>query len=152
MSVEATIYVWKLSKKQITSTEKLILLSYADRADEYGEAYPSVKRLMLDTLLDRKTIIKALQSICEKGIMSKTGEFRGNTKQVPVYKFISLSFREDAYEESNVLNENDLNSPKNGTGPKNGTSTKIGMGTSPKNGTGTSPKFGTRNLPLNLPI
>ncbi len=128
MSVDATIFVWKLTKKQVTSTEKLLLLSYADRADEYGRAYPSIKRLIEDTLLDRKTIIKALAAISSKGILVKTGELQGRTKQIPVYKFPTTTFREMTQSTS----------PKIGTGTNNGTSPKIG--------TGTSPKFGTRNL------
>jgi hypothetical protein len=136
MSTDATIFVWKLTKKQVTPTEKLILLSYADRADEHGRAYPSIKRLIEDTLLDRKTIIKALATISSKGIMVKTGELQGRTKQVPVYKFPTTTFREQLQ----------TNSPNIGTGTNNGTSPKNGTPTSPNIGTGTSPNIGTRNL------
>jgi len=144
MSTDATIFVWKLSKKQVTPTEKLILLSYADRADEHGRAYPSIKRLIEDTLLDRKTIIKALSAISSKGIMVKTGELQGRTKQVPVYKFPTTTFREQA----------PPNSPNCGTGSNCGTGTNNGTGTSPNIGTRTSTKNGTRNLkeePTNEP-
>lgn len=136
MSTDATIFVWKLTKKQVTPTEKLILLSYADRADEHGRAYPSIKRLIEDTLLDRKTIIKALASISEKGIMVKTGELQGRTKQVPVYKFPTTTFRE----------QSQPNSTRIGTGSVIGTGTNSGTGTSPNIGTRTSTKNGTRNL------
>lgn len=142
MSTEATIYVWKLKKNQVTPTEKLILLSYADRADEHGKAYPSIKRLMEDTLLDRKTIIKALHSISDKGIMVKTGEVQGRTKQVPVYKFPTTTYRENEQ----------TNSPNIGTGSNNGTGSNSGTRTSTKSGTRTSTNFGTRNLKGNLPI
>lgn len=144
MSTDATIFVWKLTKKQVSPTEKLILLSYADRADEHGRAYPSIKRLIEDTLLDRKTIIKALSAISSKGIMVKTGELQGRTKQVPVYKFPTTTFRE----------QSQSNSPNIGTGTNNGTGTENGTSTSPNIGTRTSPKNGTRNLkeePTNEP-
>ena len=134
MSTDATIFVWKLTKKQVTPTEKLILLSYADRADENGRAYPSIKRLIEDTLLDRKTIIKSLASIAEKGIMVKTGELQGRTKQVPVYKFPTTTFRENEATNSTTI----------------GTGTNSGTGTT--SGTRTSTNIGTRNLKGNLTI
>lgn len=113
MSVDATISTWKLSKLQVTATEKLFLLSCADRAGEEGICWPSIKRLCADTCLDRKTIIKIRQSCIDKGLLVYTGEKKGRTKSVEVMRLTYVSSRIDE----------DLSSPKNGTGssPKNGT-------------------------------
>lgn len=142
MSIDATRFVWKLNKSQVTPTEKLVLLSYADRADEEGRAYPSSKRLESDTLLDRKTIFKCLLSIQDKGLLTKTGERKGRSNQVHVYKFPDFIHRE--YEFTSLpksINGESFTSPKNGTGK---------LSTSTKNGMGTSTVFGIRNLSLNL--
>lgn len=127
MSVEATLATWRLSKKQVTSAEKLFLLSCADRAGEGAECWPSIKRLCADTCLDRKTIIDVRRSVIEKGLMAYTGQMRGRTKSVPV---MVLTYVKERHCEENT------------------TSTKTGIGkkekiSSPKNGTGSSPKNGT---------
>ena len=72
MSIDALRWAWKV--QDISSAEKLVLLAYSDRANEDHEAYPSWRRLELDTCLDRKTIYKVLQSLQQKGFLMKTGE------------------------------------------------------------------------------
>jgi len=126
MSVEATLATWRLTKKQVTSTEKLFLLSCANRAGESHECWPSIKRLCADTGMDRKTIISVRQSAIDKGLLAYTGSFRGRSGQIPV---MQLTYVDNSVSE--------FTSPESTTSPKNGT------GTSPKNGTGTSPKNGT---------
>lgn len=116
MSVDATIATWKLGKHLITSTEKILLLSLADRAGEEAICWPSIKRLCSDTCLDRKSVIRLRQSCIDKGLIEYTGNFHGKQKQIPEMRLLYVSHR-----------ENDLSTP---TSPKNGT------GTSPKNGTG----------------
>jgi len=118
MSVEATLATWRLSKKQVTPTEKLFLLSCANRAGESHECWPSIKRLCADTGYDRKTIMKTRQSVIEKGLLVYSGEFKGRSGQIPV---MQLTYVDNSVSEF--------------------TSTEIP--TSPKSGTGTSPKSGT---------
>lgn len=113
MSLEATLATWKLTKKQVTSTEKLFLLSCANRAGEAHECWPSLKRLCADTGMDRKTIINVRQSVIDKGLLIYTGLFSGRSKQIPV---MQLTYIDDSISE--------LTSTKNGTG----TSTKNGTG------------------------
>jgi hypothetical protein len=137
MSLDATIWAWK--QRDITPTEKLILLSYADRANELHEAYPAWSRLILDTGLNRKTIHTSLVSLQKKGKLIKTGE---KVKCVNVYKLLGVKGRDD---------QDDIKtSTKNGTTLKKKTSTKNGTTTSTKNGTTTSTKNGTKNLSRNL--
>jgi len=119
MSVEATLATWRLSKKQVTSTEKLFLLSCANRAGESHECWPSIKRLCADTGMDRKTIINVRQSTIDKGLLVYTGSFRGRSGQIPV---MQLTYVDNSVSE--------FTSTDNGTSPKNGT------GTSTENGTG----------------
>ncbi|TDM66577.1 helix-turn-helix domain-containing protein [Acinetobacter sp. KU 011TH] len=150
MSLDATIWAFKAEVK--TSSQRLVLLALADRAGESHKCYPSIKRMVKDTVLNRKTVIKVLDELESISLIRFTGEITGNG--VKVYKLIGVMGRE----------ENDLTSPKNGTstnngtssnfgtGSKNGTSTNNGTATSPKNGTETSPNIGTQNLSGNLSI
>jgi len=131
MSIDATNWAW--SQRDVTPTEKLILLSYADRAGETHEAWPSWSRLILDTGLDRKTIYYGLGSLQKKGKMIKTGEKKG---QVYVYRLIGVTSRE-----SNELPSS--NKKLSTTRSKNGT------GSSSENGTTTSSENGTKNHQLN---
>ncbi|MFW6584803.1 helix-turn-helix domain-containing protein [Acinetobacter baumannii] len=148
MSLDATIWAFKAEVK--TSSQRLVLLALADRAGESHKCYPSIKRMVKDTVLNRKTVIKVLDELEAISLIRFTGEITGNG--VKVYQLIGVMGRE----------ENDLTSPKNGTstnngtssnfgtGSKNGTSTNSGTATSPKNGTETSTNIGTQNLSGNL--
>lgn len=150
MSLDATIWAFKAEVK--TSSQRLVLLALADRAGESHKCYPSIKRMVKDTVLNRKTVIKVLDELEAISLIRFTGEITGNG--VKVYQLIGVMGRE----------ETDLTSPKNGTstnngtssnfgtGSKNGTSTNTGTATSPKNGTETSPNIGTQNLSGNLSI
>ncbi|HCA5052825.1 TPA: helix-turn-helix domain-containing protein [Acinetobacter baumannii] len=140
MSLDATIWAFKAEVK--TSSQRLVLLALADRAGESHKCYPSIKRMVKDTVLNRKTVIKVLDELEAISLIRFTGEITGNG--VKVYQLIGVMGRE----------ENDLTSPKNGTSTNNGTSSNFGTGskngTSTNNGTATSPNIGTQNLSGNL--
>lgn len=148
MSLDASIWAFKAEVK--TSSQRLVLLALADRAGESHKCYPSIKRMVKDTLLNRKTIIKVLDELEAGSFIKFTGEITGNG--VKVYQLIGVIGRE----------ENDLTNPKKGTSTNNGTSSNFGTGsksgtstnngtvTSPKNGTETSTNIGTQNLSMNL--
>jgi len=124
MSIEATLSTWKLTKSQVTPTQKLILLSLADRAGEDAECWPSIKRLEADTGLDRKSIMDNRKKLIEKNLITYTGEMKGFRKQVPVMRLNYVLHREST-------------SPESGTGKKF---------TGPESGTRTGPESGTLNL------
>ncbi|UAB18977.1 helix-turn-helix domain-containing protein [Acinetobacter baumannii] len=166
MSLDASIWAFKAEVK--TSSQRLVLLALADRAGESHKCYPSIKRMVKDTLLNRKTIIKVLDELEAGSFIKFTGEITGNG--VKVYQLIGVMGRE----EENVISPKNGTSTNNGTssnfgtgskngtstnngtssnfgtGSKNGTSTNIGTATSPKNGTETSTNIGTQNLSRNL--
>lgn len=149
MSLDATIWAWKAEVE--SSTQRLILLSLADRAGEDHKCYPSIMRMVKDTRMNRKTIIKVLDDLEQKALIKFTGSIVGNG--VKVYQLLGVVGRED-----------ETTSTKKGTSGKNGTSTNLGTGsnigtstengtsTSTENGTETSTEIGTQNLPRNLPI
>jgi hypothetical protein len=110
MSVEATAATWKL--QNVSTCEKLFLLSCADRASENGVCWPSIKRLCADTSSDRKTIIKVRQSVIDKGLLQYTGEMQGRTKSVPVMRLTYVQYRCESADE---YKDEETSSPKNGT-------------------------------------
>ncbi|WP_180795484.1 helix-turn-helix domain-containing protein [Vibrio parahaemolyticus] len=69
---------------------KLILLSLADRADEYHRAYPSAERIELDTRLNIKTIRSNLKVMQELGIIRDSGKRKGSTNQVVVWELLGI--------------------------------------------------------------
>lgn len=142
MSLDATIWAFKAEVK--TSSQRLVLLALADRAGESHKCYPSIKRMVKDTVLNRKTVIKVLDELEAISLIRFTGEITGNG--VKVYQLIGVMGRE----EDSVTSPKNGTGTNNGTGSKNGTSTNIGTATSPKNGTETSTNIGTQNLSRNL--
>lgn len=133
MSIDATIATWKLGK-EVTAIQKLILLSLADRAGESGECWPSIKRIEVDTNLNRKTIVENRQELLAMGLIKYTGFFYGKQKQIPGMRLTYVHPREGKI---------DLETADNFTNTENGHGKKF---TSTENGTGTSTENGTLNL------
>ncbi len=144
MSIDATKWAWGAPVS--TTPERIVLLSLADRAGEDHTAWPSAKRLCVDTCLDRKTVLKVISGLIEKGILIDTGERKGPTKSVRVLKLNGVSGREEQYQNW------DSSKQVKSSDPKNGTSTKNGTDSDPKNGTDSDPKFGIQNQSMNQPL
>ena len=156
MSLDATIWVWKVRQKQkkggsLKPLKKLVLLSLADRASEDHCAYPSMARLVEDTEMDRKTVLKIIEELIEDGLIVDTGERKGRTKQVKVYQLLGVKGRE-TIPTTVLLNteDTDLNSPNGGTVPTTEQFQQFHerVPTIPLN----SPNVGTRNLSKNLSL
>lgn len=152
MSIDATKWAWS---QTIAPSQKIVLLSMADRAGETHVCWPSLARLQADTCLDRKTIMGAIFQLEEAGLIAVKRQIgQGNS-----YQLIGVNDRETSTKNgtgsgikntpSTSTNNGTTTSTKNGTSTENGTSTNNGTPTSPKNGTTTSTKNGTLNLPLN---
>ncbi|PWB13371.1 helix-turn-helix domain-containing protein [Acinetobacter sp. AM] len=149
MSLDATIWAWRAEVE--SSTQRLILLSLADRAGEDHKCYPSIMRMVKDTKMNRKTIIKVLDDLEKKALIKYTGKIVGNG--VKVYQLLGVVGREDEPTSTKKGTSGKNGTSSNlGTSSNIGTSTENGTGTSPENGTETSTEIGTQNLPRNLPI
>ncbi|EPE0366985.1 DnaT-like ssDNA-binding domain-containing protein [Escherichia coli] len=141
MSRHATDWAWETDPG--SSSLKLILLSMADRADEYNLCYPSIERLVKDTCLNKKTVQAGLISLMKMGLISDTGERKGATKRVRVF---SLNITKNG----NIKgNREGGNKPENGNVTENGNIPKNGMLNDPKNGMLNDPKNGMLNDPKN---
>lgn len=97
---------WAWKQPVPTSSQLFLLVAIADYANQDWEFWPSICALSEKTRLNRKTVISTIDSLVEFGILQDTGERKGATKQVIVYKICK------EWDASLV------NSPKNGTVPK----------------------------------
>lgn len=156
MSLDATNWAWRVDLQQkkggsLRPLKRLLLLSFADRAGEDFCCYPSVKRLVDDTTMDRKTVLKIIDELVEDGLILDTGERKGRTKQVKVYRLIGVNGREETVPTLGCFNVDimGVNSPNNGTVPTLEQSQQFPerVPTIPLKGT----NVGTRNLLKNLP-
>lgn len=152
MSLDATRWAWE--QAEIKATEKLVLLSLADRADENHTCYPSVDRLADDTCLNRKTIMAAISALESAGLIAVDRVFGAANK----YQLIGVVDRHTTSTKNGTGSSGKSKGSTNtrfGTAFRKGTSTEIGTGepeqTSTSFGTstefGTSTKNGTRPVP-----
>tara|TARA_R110001583_G_scaffold68910_3_gene195726 strand:- start:488 stop:1285 length:798 start_codon:yes stop_codon:yes gene_type:complete len=114
MSLDATVWAWN---QKVTSTQKLVLLSLADRAGENHDCWPSIDRLVENTGLNRKTVIKVIKEMVGLGLIhsQKKAFGRSNT-----YTLIGIT----EHTRSSHKVSQGINSPNKGTNansPKNGT-------------------------------
>ncbi|EHU1357811.1 helix-turn-helix domain-containing protein [Acinetobacter baumannii] len=153
MSIDATRWAWAAPVNN--SSQRLVLLSLADRAGEEHTAWPSIERLAKDTVLDKKTVQKVILELIKLGLVEDTGERTGPTRRVRVLKLNGVKGREEY-----TQNLDDANTPKNGNikqsqkrnDSKNGNDPKNSALNNPKNGMLNDPKNEVQNLSGNLPM
>lgn len=85
MSVEAI--TWALKQPIKHSSAKFVLVVLANCASAANnQAYPSVAYLCESTSQNRKTVIENLRRLIEAGYVEDTGDRRGTTSQIVVYR------------------------------------------------------------------
>ena len=132
MSLEATLATWELTKHEVNSREKFLLLSLARRAGEEHTCWPSIKRIVEDTGFDRKTVVDVRQSLIDKKLLKYTGRMVGRSGQIPEMRLLYV----DQWEQKrNSPLMSDEKQPVDNSAPKRVTSTENGTGTSTENGT-----------------
>lgn len=109
MSIEYLNAAFKASVKP--SSLKFVLVALADYANEVGEAYPSVETMNNKTEQDRKTIMKNYARLEELGLISDTGERKGRTKKVVVYRLHLKQIKESQKRDYSGKQSQKRNSP-----------------------------------------
>lgn len=150
MSIDAMR--WAKKVKTGKSSAKAVLTWLADMCGADLCAFPSIPALAEATELDKKTVQSSLQFLVSIGLIEDTGERRGRTKQIPVYRLIgveeSIAEIEHTQKREHYQKRDRLNTPINGLVP----------GKPPENGCvkndqtipffpSNDPKNGIRNLP-----
>ncbi|HDL6510098.1 TPA: helix-turn-helix domain-containing protein [Yersinia enterocolitica] len=164
MSLET--YNWAINVRVGNAAAKSVLKVLADRAGADHLAFPSIASIVFDTELDKKTVQKHLHYLADKGLIEDSGERRGATRRVIVWRLVGVPDRTGDREytqkpdyfanqpPARILPKGHNNRPKNGNIPQSG---YIPPSNSPKNGSvetgemiplldGNDPKNGIRNL------
>lgn len=81
---------WAKKARTGRSSAKSVLTWLADMCSADLTTYPSIAALAEATELDKKTVQASLQYLMALGFIQDTGERRGRTKQIPVYKLIGV--------------------------------------------------------------
>ncbi|TPW36609.1 helix-turn-helix domain-containing protein [Oecophyllibacter saccharovorans] len=86
MSFAAMNWAWK--QADLSSTQMLVLIALAHHANEGGEAWPAVARLMEMTRLSERSVRASITALRAKGVLSRPGgkcrsEVRLNLGRVP---------------------------------------------------------------------
>ena len=69
MSFKVSALAWMVPVEK--STERLVLLALADRADDEGKnCYPSVETICGMTQMNRKTVFAVISRLAERGVLS----------------------------------------------------------------------------------
>ncbi|MDR2055429.1 MAG: helix-turn-helix domain-containing protein [Desulfovibrio sp.] len=137
MSVDATRWAW--TQKNVTPTQKFVLLALADRADEQNRCWPSISRIESDTGFDRKAIHRALKSLEESGLIIACKE----TGKPNVYTLVGVENRENT--SAPLGTSSQRGTTQKGTSAQRGTSAETG--TSAQSGTPTSASLGPGPVP-----
>ena len=149
MSIDATRWAWTVPVNN--SSQRLVLLSLADRAGEEHTAWPSIERLAKDTVLDKKTVQKVILELIDLGLVQDTGERTGPTKRVRILKLNGVKGREEF-----AQNHDNSNNPKNGIIKQPQKRNDSNIGNNAESGTLNDPNFGILNDPvfgiLNVPV
>lgn len=113
---------WAKKVKTGRSSAKAVLTWLADMCGSDLTTYPSITALAEATELDKKTVQSCLQYLIAQGFIEDTGERRGRTKQIPVYRLLGVE--ESVADAEHSQKRDSLNVPKNGkvkpNTPKNG--------------------------------
>jgi hypothetical protein len=152
---------WALAQPVPRSSAKFVLLAMANCVNSDGNemlCWPSTQHLSDATAQDRKTVLDNVRRLRNSGLIEDTGERRGMTGQVAVYRLktpengIVVSAFDSNASGSNKPETGTVYSRENGTGTENGTVPKTdtnspeipykqsrnSLSTVPKTGHGTS--------------
>jgi hypothetical protein len=103
MSIDALR--WAFAQPIGNASRKFVLVALANRTNLSHDAYPSLVQLGLDTGLNRKTIMSALDWLQSRGYINDTGQRKGSSRRVKVFRLVAAA-----------------DSTKNGTVPISGSS------------------------------
>jgi len=126
MSYSAQNAIWDIPMRP--SSMKFVLLALGMRADKTGECFPSVARLVLDTGLERKTVMTSITMLEKLGLINvRRSRGAGNKYS------LNLEAIEQASSSESSTDIGTTSSTENGS-TKNGTSTDNGTRPVPKTG------------------
>lgn len=156
MSVEAI--TWALRQEAGHSSAKFVLVALANCADADGVCWPSIAYLCDTTEQNRKTVIDNLKRLREAGLIVQTGDMKGRTGLIPVYRLnVQTNPKTGPFKRNQKRDRYDpSNDPENGTDddgvtdPKTEQFKQSQKRNSSENGT--VPKTGPETVPKTVPV
>lgn len=103
MSFEAI--KWALATRGLKASEKLLLVVLADHANEGGTCFPSAKLLTEETSLNKDTVFKALKSLEEQGLVTKS---KGGRNSNLYTLAVGAVIRKTGYPEKQISEKPDI--------------------------------------------
>lgn len=79
MSVQALS--WALDIEGVETGPRFVLVVLANRADEDGRCFPSVRAIVRQTAMDERTVRRHIATLIERGYLSRTTRARANGSQ-----------------------------------------------------------------------
>ena len=86
---------WSFSQNIPSATRKFVLLALADSAGHDGTVWIKIETLCSKTSLNRKTVIAAIKDLVNDGYLRDSGERRGGTRSIKVYRFVTEEWDKD---------------------------------------------------------
>jgi predicted transcriptional regulator len=77
---------WVFCKDIRPLSLKVVMIALADNAGPTGEAWPSLSVISRKCSLDRRTVIRALDELENRGLITDTGRRTGRTSRIKIYK------------------------------------------------------------------
>lgn len=75
-----------IKAKGLTTSEKFLLLMICNYADAEGYCFPKIDTLASDCEMHKRTVIRNIDKLCEKGILKKTNRYKNNMQTSNLYK------------------------------------------------------------------
>jgi hypothetical protein len=75
-----------IKAKGLTTTEKFLLLMICNYADSDGYCFPKIDTLASDCEIHKRTVIRNIDKLCEKGILKKTNRYKNKMQTSNLYK------------------------------------------------------------------
>ena len=110
VGVEATRRAWTVELS--SAAQRLVLLCIARYADDQQKSFPSVEKICADTLLNRKTVFKAIKELQSLGVLSVSKRQQCNSNS---YSITSDGSTENGSTEIGMSQKRNVGSTKNGT-------------------------------------
>ena len=110
VGVEATRRAWTVELS--SAAQRLVLLCIARYADDQQKSFPSVEKICADTLLNRKTVFKAIKELQSLGVLSVSKRQQCNSNS---YSITSAGSTENGSTEIGMSQKRNVGSTKNGT-------------------------------------
>ena len=98
MSIDALVWAWKQS--HIRASDKIVLLSLSDRANDALICWPSISVLAMDTCLNKETVISAIDRLITLGLIKEKKRFGKST----IYTLVGVVDRHSIPETRNSGN------------------------------------------------